>query len=269
MKGWVYVITNEAMPGIVKVGYTLKDPDIRARNLNHTGSPTPYVVDYELLVENPKAIEKATHELLAAKREGKEWFKCTSEEAIAAIKQIVNDEFITENYKRAEREKAEALYRSELHKREIIQKQLQCEQEKKAHIAAEEAVIRKKYQDLRCVIRDECNKRLQEYDDLKKNNFLDDIFILTLIVAIFLAMVGEPKNTGSWLFLSFIIGLIIRFYFNNNGRMKLEQQITSENEKKLNEIKKQEDEELNMLHKRKAQYTTIFNHDDYRRHTMN
>ena len=32
--GWVYVLTNDAMPGLVKVGQTYKTPEIRAQELS-------------------------------------------------------------------------------------------------------------------------------------------------------------------------------------------------------------------------------------------
>jgi len=40
MKGWVYVISNKAMSGLVKVGYSTKDPELRAAELSHTASHT-------------------------------------------------------------------------------------------------------------------------------------------------------------------------------------------------------------------------------------
>lgn len=58
MKGWVYVISNKSMPELVKVGYSTKDPDLRAMELNNTGAPHPYTVNYELLIENPREIEQ-------------------------------------------------------------------------------------------------------------------------------------------------------------------------------------------------------------------
>jgi len=79
MKGWVYVITNRAMPGLVKVGFSTKYPDMRAKELDHTGSPHPYQVEYEMLIEEPFHIEQKTHKRLSSKREGKEWFKCSIE----------------------------------------------------------------------------------------------------------------------------------------------------------------------------------------------
>lgn len=84
--GWVYVITNKAMPGLVKVGFTLKnDPKERAKELRHTGSPYEYEVEYAIKVENPKYLEKMVHLLLGGNRAGKEWFKTTVNDAVLKI----------------------------------------------------------------------------------------------------------------------------------------------------------------------------------------
>ena len=51
---WVYVLTNDVMPGLVKIGYTMKDLAIRADDLSsETGVPIPYVVNYKALVIGP------------------------------------------------------------------------------------------------------------------------------------------------------------------------------------------------------------------------
>lgn len=93
MKGWVYIITNKAMPDLVKVGFSTKDPIDRAKELS-TGSPHPYIVEYEICVENPQKIEKSTHEILSFINEGKEWFRCNIETAIKAIRKSCNDEVV-------------------------------------------------------------------------------------------------------------------------------------------------------------------------------
>lgn len=111
MKGWVYVISNDAMPGLVKVGFTSKDPDLRASELNHTGSPLPYVVDYEVLIEHPRDIEQQVHRKLSEFRKGREWFRCTPEFAVSVVQQIVGDGAIVESFKRADRLKAEEIRR--------------------------------------------------------------------------------------------------------------------------------------------------------------
>lgn len=90
MKGWIYIISNKAMPGLIKVGYSLKDPIGRAAELG-TGSPYPYTVEYEALVDHPKKIEKNTHNLLAFVRAGKEWFECDTSTALKAIKTVCSD----------------------------------------------------------------------------------------------------------------------------------------------------------------------------------
>ena len=113
MKGWVYVIKNKAMPSIIKVGFSMSDPEERAIGLNHTGTPHPYIVDYEILVEGPRDIERLVHERLQEQREGKEWFRCSTEEAIAAIKTVVGSQDIVENYKHADRARADDIRRKQ------------------------------------------------------------------------------------------------------------------------------------------------------------
>ena len=97
MRGWVYIITNKSMPGLVKVGYSTKDPLLRAEELNHTGSPHPYEVVYDVLVMDPHQIEQQVHKLLGEKNEGKEWFNCLISEAITAIRKISGTSIILEN----------------------------------------------------------------------------------------------------------------------------------------------------------------------------
>lgn len=93
MKGWVYIISNPAIPGVIKVGFSTKDPNERAKELG-TGSPQPYKVEYEVLVNNPQDIEKVTHNSLADNRAGKEWFSCDISIALKAIKQACKEEDI-------------------------------------------------------------------------------------------------------------------------------------------------------------------------------
>jgi Protein of unknown function (DUF1566)/T5orf172 domain len=91
VRGWVYVITNKAMPGLIKVGYTLKDPILRGVELDNTGAPHPYVVQYEVFVYEPREIEQRAHSELSDFREAKEWFKCSIGEAVTAIRKVIGD----------------------------------------------------------------------------------------------------------------------------------------------------------------------------------
>ncbi len=96
MRGWIYIITTKAMPDLLKVGFTLKDPNLRAQELGRTGLPHPYVVEYEVLAVHPRAIEQKVHAILAASREGREWFRCSVPDAIAAIQGVAGSNAILE-----------------------------------------------------------------------------------------------------------------------------------------------------------------------------
>lgn len=105
MKGWVYIITNRAMPGLVKIGYTSKNPRLRATELSGTGVPHPFDVDYEILVEQPYLIEQKAHEQLADRREGKEWFRVSVYEAVATLRSVAEHNIQVENFIRADKQK--------------------------------------------------------------------------------------------------------------------------------------------------------------------
>ena len=99
MAGWVYVITNQAMPGLVKVGFTERHPDDRASDFNQrhhrTAIPFPFVVAYAAKVEDPRELEREIHQVLdhcritkrtKNKKDEKEWFRCGSGHAVATIR---------------------------------------------------------------------------------------------------------------------------------------------------------------------------------------
>jgi hypothetical protein len=60
--GFVYCLANESLPGIYKVGYTLKSPIGRAQELSRsTGVPTPFEVYFYIEVTNPAEVERLIH----------------------------------------------------------------------------------------------------------------------------------------------------------------------------------------------------------------
>lgn len=91
VRGWIYVITNDSIGDVVKVGFSTKDPELRAAELNHTGVPLPYRVAFSALVVNPRDVEQSVHRYLVEKRKGKEWFRCGVSEAVTAIKQVLGE----------------------------------------------------------------------------------------------------------------------------------------------------------------------------------
>ncbi len=67
----IYVLTNPAMPGLVKIGKTTRDnPQVRMNELNTTGVPQSFRCDIAVEVEDEKAdeLEKALHKAFAPYR---------------------------------------------------------------------------------------------------------------------------------------------------------------------------------------------------------
>jgi hypothetical protein len=90
IRGWVYILTNKAMPGLVKVGFSTKDPSLRASELEGTGLPHPFVVAYDVLVLEPRDVEQQTHAGLKDAREAKEFFRVSVSEAVAAVRAAIS-----------------------------------------------------------------------------------------------------------------------------------------------------------------------------------
>ena len=66
-RGWVYVLVNPAMPGLVKIGFTRRNPKGPAASLSKdTGVPAAFTVVFSEIVGNCRRVELITHERLAA-----------------------------------------------------------------------------------------------------------------------------------------------------------------------------------------------------------
>ena len=83
----VYILTNESMPEIIKIGFT-KNLSKRLKDLDKTSTPLPFECFYLVKVNDAKAVEKLLHETFNDKivRERREFFYCTSEQAKSALK---------------------------------------------------------------------------------------------------------------------------------------------------------------------------------------
>jgi hypothetical protein len=84
MKGYVYVLTNESMPGIVKIGRTTRDVSRRAEELWQSGVPTPFKVHGFVLSPNCHELEATVHGSLAGHRvhPGREFFRCDADRVV-------------------------------------------------------------------------------------------------------------------------------------------------------------------------------------------
>ena len=67
----VYVLTNEAMPGLVKIGRTTSDLARRIRDLYQTGVPLPFELFYACEVQNSGLVESKLHDAFGDHRVSK------------------------------------------------------------------------------------------------------------------------------------------------------------------------------------------------------
>lgn len=87
-EGFVYCLLNASMPGLIKIGATLKDPIQRARELSaSTSSPVPFVVGYSRFVAYPFEVEASLHGLFNAHRtnDSREFFRMPLHKAVEAL----------------------------------------------------------------------------------------------------------------------------------------------------------------------------------------
>lgn len=95
--GYIYVLTNPSMQGLVKIGIAIKQtPEQRAKSLtSNTAVPLQFQLEYQRRVANVEDLETAIHIRLDEKRINKrrEFFCITPMEAIAVIEQEIDDKF--------------------------------------------------------------------------------------------------------------------------------------------------------------------------------
>lgn len=85
----VYVLSNSAMPGIVKIGKTTQaDVQLRMNQLYTTGVPVPFECVYAIEVDDCSKVESALHIAFGPSRinPNREFFKIEAEQAIAILK---------------------------------------------------------------------------------------------------------------------------------------------------------------------------------------
>lgn len=93
-KGFIYILRNEAMPGLLKIGYSVKVPEERVDELFTTGVPEPFKLAYYCLVENADKLEPIVHRTLSPHRHrnNREFFRIELEAAIRSITNLCKPE---------------------------------------------------------------------------------------------------------------------------------------------------------------------------------
>jgi hypothetical protein len=88
--GYLYLLSNPAMPGLIKIGKTTRDPAERVRELSSaTGVPSPFVLLYSQPVANVDAAERFAHAELERRghrhSSDREFFKAPTHEAVQVL----------------------------------------------------------------------------------------------------------------------------------------------------------------------------------------
>jgi hypothetical protein len=86
--GFVYILSNPAMPGMVKIGLTKAEATARTSELSRpTSVPMDFELVYDELVSDCRAVERHLHERFGAHRVNRkrEFFRVPVRQAIAAL----------------------------------------------------------------------------------------------------------------------------------------------------------------------------------------
>lgn len=92
--GVVYILSNESMPYLLKVGCSTDTAIARAKQLSAaTASPTPFVVAYSRFVSDCNEVEAKMHQIFADRRvnDGREFFEVSLYEAATALDGLCGD----------------------------------------------------------------------------------------------------------------------------------------------------------------------------------
>ena len=103
MAGFVYIMSNKSMPGLLKIGVSDRDPEeYRVKELSNTAVPEPFKVEYYAYTENQDEVEREVHRKLDLLRNNnsREFFAGEVVDFIEVIREIAADKikFETNNY---------------------------------------------------------------------------------------------------------------------------------------------------------------------------
>ncbi len=96
--GYIYVLSNPSIPGLLKIGRTDRTPEQRIRELHSTGVPTPFVIEYSCITSDSALTESVIHrafDVMGMRASAqREFFQVSVEVAIEMVEKITG-EFVT------------------------------------------------------------------------------------------------------------------------------------------------------------------------------
>jgi len=183
--GMVYILTNPAMPGIIKIGLTTRDKiDSRLKELFKTNVPVPFKCEFACKVDDCKKVENALHLAFRPYRfPQREFFKIEPDQAIAILKLLekveITDEVNQEINNSTTKEERDAGEKLEKQRRPPLNFK-----EMGIAIGA-------------CLKFTEDNIEVEVVEE-KKVNYLDEVFSLTGVTKKLLNLEYAVQPTGYW-----------------------------------------------------------------------
>lgn len=91
--GYIYILTNPSMQGLVKVGKTTNTPNQRMSELHSTGVPTPFELEFSISVDDCHKAERLAHKTLNYYRvsANREFFRISVKKAIEQILEVIEE----------------------------------------------------------------------------------------------------------------------------------------------------------------------------------
>lgn len=95
MRGYIYALSNAAFPNLLKIGHTTDLPESRLKQLNTTGVPGAFTLEFCFLVHNAAQIEKTIHQALVKYRytANREFFTLPVSEALRVTVPIIQSNY--------------------------------------------------------------------------------------------------------------------------------------------------------------------------------
>lgn len=94
ISGYVYALSNSAMPDLVKIGCTTRSVEERTIELNSaTGVPSPFTIERYCESMDPPDDETSIHRRLSAHRvKSKEFFRISAREALRVVSEVTGSQ---------------------------------------------------------------------------------------------------------------------------------------------------------------------------------
>jgi hypothetical protein len=117
MREIIYILTNEAMPGWIKIGITTTSVEQRMLELDRTGVPLPFQCFYAAAVNNSQALERKIHFIFGEPgqraRPNREFFRVDPERVRVAIEMVAIEDITSQVNTEFSKEDTQALIDNE------------------------------------------------------------------------------------------------------------------------------------------------------------